>query len=140
MENQQPVELSETIQKPEPPINWRIIIGSIVMTIALMSIVPSILFIALPSIFYVNPISHLMDGITGLIALLIGIMVGYYVKKNVFLNGLLSGILTVGVIQITIVPSSRMGIASILEYSLIIGLPIIVGALIGGAMKKEKTE
>lgn len=131
---------TETPVKKEPTINGPVAGGSFVILIAIMYILPQILMIAMPSFFLTNQIPHLMDGIIGFIAILIGLMIGLKVRKNAFLNGLFTGILTVGVAQITIIPSSRMGMESILQYSLIVGLPVIIGALIGGAIRKSKAQ
>ena len=137
MENQQ---YQQATQKPEPTINIPVVIGSFVILLALIYILPQILFVVMVLTRTNNQIPHLMDGIIGFIALLMGLIIGLKVKKNAFLNGLLTGVFTVGVAQITIIPSSRMGIESILQYSLIAGLPIIIGALIGGATKKNKSK
>jgi len=130
---------SEQKTKKEPFINGKVAgLGFVILTI-LIYIIPQILLVIAP-LAVTQEDSNIMSIVIVVLSLIVGLIIGLLVKKNAILNGLVTGLLTLIIVEIAIIPSSRMGLESLIQYALIVTLPVLIGALIGGFLKKMKSK
>ena len=137
METVQPIP--EQKPKKIPFINGKVAgLGFVILTI-LIYLVPQILLVIAP-LAATQEDSNIMGIVIIALSAIVGLMVGLLVKRNPCLNGLVTGLLTLIVVEIAIIPSSRMGLESLMQYALIVTLPVFIGAIIGGVLKKLKSK
>jgi hypothetical protein len=113
---------------------------SLIILIATTWISMSILPMFLPGFISgnINSFSFLPLLVIGLVALVVGIIIG---KKTSLQRERMKlsvgvGLFTLIFAHIAIIPGNRIGLTSIVTYSLLLIAPIIIGSLIGGSIKK----
>ena len=115
-------------------------LGFVVLAI-LLFILPEILVALIPSAFIgTSKIPYLLEGSFAFASLVIGFLVGLKAKHRPFVSALITGIVTLLFFEFALIPSSRIGLTSLMQYGLILLLPIVVGALIGKIIHKRKTQ
>ncbi len=96
-------------------------------------------FVVLAILLYVLPQVLIMVLPFALVSFVVGLIVGMKAKYKPFVSGLSTGIIALLFVLFAILPSSRIGLQSFIQYALIILLPVLVGTLIGGKFNKSKS-
>lgn len=111
-------------------------LGFVVLAI-LMYMLPGILLIVFSSMWYGDSLRLAIVGSMAFVALIVGFVVGLKSKYHSFSSGLATGVVSILFAQFAIVPVANVGIGMFVQYIVTVLVPVLIGTLIGGALKRK---
>ncbi len=114
------------------------VIGLVVLCAATF-LIPNILPFVAPEVLFDSPHAWLtLSSLMAIVALVVGVAIGIKipVQKERIKNALGVGFFTLIFIHLVVLPGNAIGVRSIIAYTIVLVLPTLVGALLGGLKKR----